>query len=524
MQIFSRRPVAAVLVTLAFLISGPTAQADSNADANSLFVEAVLAWDQVAAITNDGERLRLLELVNNNLQQIVTDHSRTDLAVKLVVGDSIGSLSIPAVRASLAQAEAAAAVAQVWTDCIANPTPLCILDEVRRQSLTVPEAAESYYLDADAVRVLAAARQFDVASELAETFEIEAARDQAFEAIAIAQANAARVTDAHDTADRIVGASYKISALTQIATAEMAILLDDQARASLNAAYKLTGAVTDEGRLRTALDGIIKAMADLGLFDDAMRVATAIADAGDRDEAMSTIAVAQAKAGVLDAAIGTTAMIVTPGKLEWAQSAIAVAQAKAGLADAALATAALLTDPQRQAVALAGIAAALFANGDSASAATTLGRAMTIAEAQTESWTRSSAFNAIGTAQAEMGLTDDARESFDTALTAANDLGGDFGYFVEEFIAESLSDAGMPDQARQVLEQSRDLAMAMPDDDRGKLPRLLFIAQTAAELGQPDLADDVVRLGIGIAMQAPVAYDRIANLSYIAVRMAPRDD
>lgn len=86
MRIHREALIRAVLVLFALRSWAGPALADDNSEANTLFVEAMLAWDQAAAASDDAERLRLLQSVDANLQQIITAHPGADLAVKLVIG------------------------------------------------------------------------------------------------------------------------------------------------------------------------------------------------------------------------------------------------------------------------------------------------------------------------------------------------------------------------------------------------------------------------------------------------------
>jgi formylglycine-generating enzyme required for sulfatase activity len=76
--------------------------------ANRLFVEAVLLWNRV-----DGEpveqQARTLRRVQANLWTIIERHSSATLAVRLVIGETVGPLSVRRVEAAVVDAQARAA-------------------------------------------------------------------------------------------------------------------------------------------------------------------------------------------------------------------------------------------------------------------------------------------------------------------------------------------------------------------------------------------------------------------------------
>jgi tetratricopeptide (TPR) repeat protein len=518
----------ALAIACGVLVAGGLAQvarADDTSEANALFVEAVLAWDEAATESDGAERLRLLETVDRNLQEIITAHPGSDLAVRLVIGDAFGPLSVPGVRAALDEAVAVAAVAQVWTDCIAAPNPRCIMAEVERQSQSVPEAQTSGTIISNATLVEVASGQFD--SALAMTAPLDGYfLDAALSNVAIAQANASKVTDAHATADRIKSLNRRIRALVTIANAEFAMLLWDQSRATLIGAYKETGSATDPGEMNRLRETVIEAMAELGLAQDALTFALDAETVEDRDELLLRIVRAQATEGLIDPAIETAALIEGADALERAQSAIAVAEAKAGMTAEALERADGITDSVDRSLTLSDIAVSLAEDGETSLAEATLAKAIAIAAEQgDDSWIRFNIFRSAGTAQAAMGQTDTAGQSFEAATAAAIEFGagGAFRSMAMALVAEDLFKAGLPDQARRVLEQARDLAQAIPEDDDQKVSALTEVARAARQMGQDDLASGVLQLAIQAALERVDPVDRIEGLSDIAGDMSRPD-
>jgi len=99
---------------LALLLSLPAvAQTRSDEAANALFVEAVQLWTRAEG-EPVAERAASLQRVQSNLKTIIERHPGSALAVRLVIGETVGPLSVARVEraASEAQARAAAAAAR----------------------------------------------------------------------------------------------------------------------------------------------------------------------------------------------------------------------------------------------------------------------------------------------------------------------------------------------------------------------------------------------------------------------------
>lgn len=113
-----------------FLSLALPAKGDDGAAANRLFVAGLEAWNQAEALTSEGlataeRRVSLLEQVVTNLRRIVDDHTGADLAVRLLIGDQIGPLSLKVAEAALEEADFALRVAM----CEVQPNRACIFTE-----------------------------------------------------------------------------------------------------------------------------------------------------------------------------------------------------------------------------------------------------------------------------------------------------------------------------------------------------------------------------------------------------------
>jgi hypothetical protein len=178
-----RRALFAALVATA--LAGPVA-ADDTAAANRLFVAAVQAWTAAEALNGSDPatletRLRLLREVVGNLRRIVADHAGADLAVRLVIGETVGPLSLPGAEAALAAGELALERAL----CPATPTRACVFAEALETARGIEDAGRR----AAVLGAIAAAQGSPelFAEALATAWEIEDAHSRARALAAIAR-------------------------------------------------------------------------------------------------------------------------------------------------------------------------------------------------------------------------------------------------------------------------------------------------------------------------------------------------
>jgi hypothetical protein len=71
--------------------------------ANALFVEAVQLWSR-AEQEPVVERAAMLQRVQSNLKTIIKRHGGSALAVRLVIGETVGPLSVGRVEGAASQA------------------------------------------------------------------------------------------------------------------------------------------------------------------------------------------------------------------------------------------------------------------------------------------------------------------------------------------------------------------------------------------------------------------------------------
>ena len=100
------KKLAAVTAVIVALIFGAgSALADDTSEANQLFVEAVKFVNMGEKAAGSKERAEALEKALAKFKKIIDDYPTTDLAVKLISGQDIGSISLSAVNDAIKEAQ-----------------------------------------------------------------------------------------------------------------------------------------------------------------------------------------------------------------------------------------------------------------------------------------------------------------------------------------------------------------------------------------------------------------------------------
>ena len=133
-------PLALCAVLAGVLIAVPQfLSADDNTEANRLIVETVGLWNEAQELPGDGievaeRRAALLAEVVANLNTIVNVYPGSDIAVQLVIGQTIGPLSqinaqeaLVAAEDKVTEEEEAAEAAR--SSCFAEPSASCVFFE-----------------------------------------------------------------------------------------------------------------------------------------------------------------------------------------------------------------------------------------------------------------------------------------------------------------------------------------------------------------------------------------------------------
>jgi len=113
-------------VFLSILLLALPASADDTAAVNRLFVDAISHWNAALALEEADDEQSVetlighLEAVHAALQSIVKDHSGSDLAVRLALGETVGPLSLKSAKDALDWART--------VRCVMNPDRDCLFD------------------------------------------------------------------------------------------------------------------------------------------------------------------------------------------------------------------------------------------------------------------------------------------------------------------------------------------------------------------------------------------------------------
>jgi len=92
------RHIVATLAVIALLFSAGSAWADDTSEANKLFVEAMQLWLSAEDEESLEKKAVALEASLAKLNKIFDEHPSTELAVKLISGQSVGDITLEDVR------------------------------------------------------------------------------------------------------------------------------------------------------------------------------------------------------------------------------------------------------------------------------------------------------------------------------------------------------------------------------------------------------------------------------------------
>jgi hypothetical protein len=90
----SMRRIAAILIAITLLFSAGATLADDTASANKLFVEAIKLVKSAEGEKSFEKTLSVMEEALARLYKIIDDYPSSDLAVKLISGQSVGGISL----------------------------------------------------------------------------------------------------------------------------------------------------------------------------------------------------------------------------------------------------------------------------------------------------------------------------------------------------------------------------------------------------------------------------------------------
>ena len=319
------------------LVAAQPALADVNTDANALFVKVVQTWNLIQSMPVDDpaladQRLDLIAQVNANLDTILADMPGSDIAVRLVVGEGLGSFDIAEVRAAVSES----ALATTNLTCAEAPTPACLIaagvaalagleDPMTREMAAgvlsdtmaraddplgafallekYPPSFNSVSLQALIVQAFGRMGQQDRATALIDGLEDQLFRDNLLSELGIGLAEGGRAEDAAAVLGQITEPHLRSRVFTALGDFGQAGALAATARTEQQ----------DFARMWLAT-----AAAQAGDFDLARATIDLITRVDRRLETTKEIALAHARAGQLAEAVMVLRRIPDPDNLELA--------------------------------------------------------------------------------------------------------------------------------------------------------------------------------------------------------------
>lgn len=260
------------------LLNRPEEDADESY-ANGVFVEAAKLIQAAGEEAVATRKLDLLKDAKRKLEAIVDRHPSSRLAVELVSGQKIGTVSLPGLVEAIEDAAVLASEQALDPTCW---LPLAV---------ATAEKIENAYVLADIARtqtesgdVRKAGEILAVALAVTEKTKITWARDSKLADIAKAQAEAGYFKEALTSAEKIEDAGSRSRAFADIAKAQAKAGYFEEALATVE---KIED---DRDRTRAVVE-VAGAQVRAGHFKEAFATVNSIRYAGDRAEAFARIAV-----------------------------------------------------------------------------------------------------------------------------------------------------------------------------------------------------------------------------------------
>ena len=314
-----------LLIGILCLSVVPASAADDPAQANRLLVEAVKLIQDASTKQDLTEQLPLLENALAKLNEIVEKHPSSDLAVKLITGQKIGTVSLTGLAMAIDNLKREAAEANMPTGksaCLKSldtTDPECRewLYDIARAQLQAGdleaalETAKSRFMDFHARRLLLRdiaekqearvetylqAGSLEGALATAKSMEDTRARTRAFNMIAQGQAElvdqqlqAGNLEGALTTAESIPSGEVRAQALHAIARRQVEMVDNHLQAGNLEDALTVTKSIAYIVIRDQAFHDIAKIQAQAGNFDDAMATAKSIELDHLRDQILDVI-------------------------------------------------------------------------------------------------------------------------------------------------------------------------------------------------------------------------------------------
>ena len=333
------------MITRLFLISALAlsvvpASADDPAQANKLFVEAVKLIRDASAKQAPDEQLPLLEESLAKLNEIIEKHPSTDLAVKLITGQSVGIISLPELTDEINKLKR-----QSTRETLAASRSACL------ESLNVTDPKCAMWLR-DIVRAQLQAGDPKAALQAAMTTEEGVARDSLLYDIARHYAQAGNMKEALTIVNSMQTEGARIMARHDIDIDQIAFVSRHLQHGNLQAALTVAESIETTQVRDPALHDIAAAQVRAGNLMDASTTARSIQDSQVRNSveryisgAQIQVANRQLQAGNIRDTLATAQKIADPAARNQVLGAVAGLQLQAGNIQDALSTTKQMEDP-----------------------------------------------------------------------------------------------------------------------------------------------------------------------------------
>ena len=528
---------------VSFSLAASVVRAEQPADPNHLLVEAGRLILNAESSTSLEDKMRLLEKAQGKLMTIVDSYPSSELAVKLVTGQGIGTISLSAIREAIKEAA---------SNCWTSTSFVCVSYLARENAKLIDDPDKrSRAFDsviAAQVRAQTIARRFAEAAQFAESIDDAEKRASELASIAKAQAEAGEVEGARVTvhlageaAKSIENAEKRASELASIARAQAEAGEVEGARVTVHLAGEAAKSIENAEKRASELASIARAQAEAGEVEGARvtvhlagEAAKSIENAEKRASELASIARAQAEAGDMEEArvtarlAGEAAKSIENTRYYTVFVSVAKAQAAVGneeearaVLDMALEAAKSKDDARRLPIDIAKVAQFQAEAGYVEEARAAFDMAAELAKSIDNDSDRSVAFSIVAGNQSDVGLF---AEAVKTVKLMIKDAGTrrHAAYTVQKILSNVVESE--PIYQNVYKEARRVLEGAVTFKAINRTHTLISIAKAQAKAGAMEKARSMARMAGVVAKLIVGADDRVGALVSVARVQAEAGD
>lgn len=284
---FSKILLALIFVSLSGI------RASAEADANYLFVNAVQKWRHIESIQNNDiksvqEKIEKLNEILVSLEEIVNSYASSDLAVSLVIGNSVGPLSIDRVQKEIRLQH----LDLILAGCELAPSANCVATFTKDVLLTIDDDIELMWSQNIVADQLASLSRVSEALQIANSITHDETRYRALADIVRSIATYESIESAIKIASEIIDEDYKSIAYQHIAAYLTHV-------GKFREAAELLPLITNQSQSAQTREDIALSLAKEGRIVDALHLLEPLF-AITRDSALSNIALNLIEADLLE--------------------------------------------------------------------------------------------------------------------------------------------------------------------------------------------------------------------------------